>query len=596
MALRLSNDWRTHSFNYLFRRFRLEPVKNMEKSLLLPSYNVEAMLKRLSIINLAILENVDIVFQNGFTVLMGGTGAGKSLIIDSLSLLLGQRASSELIRQGENKASIRGEFEAKSPKLEALLASLDIPFDGFLTIERVIGKTKSYIKANGTLISLGDLSRLAPLLANIHSQFDAMKLLNPENYLSLIDSYRSSMVAPYLESYRFALSSYREKQSRYEELEEKKNKLESERDFYEYQYNELKGMGLEEGEQERIENEISLLRNYDSIYSLVQDSSSIVHGDAIEKLYDLNKNVAKLVSLQSQYQESSKRLDEAYYELEDIFSALKGLFSSLDYDPARLEELEQRDSELSSLERKYRKSIPELIAYQAELESLLGKGSTFEDDLEKAKLDAGKAFDEAYQKGIDLSKIRQEVASLIEKNMKKSLKDLLLRDEFKIAFSTFKKEPSSLKDDGLDEVQFLIETNVGEGLKPMEKIVSGGETSRIMLAFHSIFLSANKVGTAIFDEIDTGISGEASKAVASKIYEISLSTQVIAITHAPQVACLSDHAILIEKSVKDGRTSTSIHELGLEEKIDAVASLISNGRITEKQREYAKEMVLEKGK
>ncbi len=554
------------------------------------------MLKRLTIANLAILENVDIVFKNGFTVLMGGTGAGKSLIIDSLSLLLGQRASSELIRQGESKATIRGEFEASSPKLEALLSSLNIPFDGVLTIERVIGKAKSTIKANGVLISLGDLAKLSPLLANIHSQFDAMKLLNPENYLSLIDSYRPSMIAPYMENYRLALSSYREKQAHYEELEAKKKKLESERDFYEYQYNELKGMGLESGEQERIENEISLLRNYDSIYSLIQDSSSIVHGDALEKLYDLNKNIAKLVSFQSQYQESSKRLDDAYYELEDIFSILKSLFSSLDYDPARLEELEQRDSELSSLERKYRKSIPELIVYQAELESLLGKGSTFENDLEEAKRDAERAFEEAYEKGNDLSKIREQVASLIEKNMKKSLKDLLLRDEFKIAFAPLKKDPSSLKEDGIDEVQFLLETNVGEGLKPMEKIISGGETSRIMLAFHSIFLSSNKVGTAIFDEIDTGISGEASKAVANKIYEISLSTQVIAITHAPQVACLSDHALLIEKNVKEGRTSTSIHELGLEEKIDAVANLISNGKITEKQREYAKEMVLEKGR
>ncbi len=554
------------------------------------------MLRRLTIANLAILENVDIVFKNGFTVLMGGTGAGKSLIIDSLSLLLGQRASSELIRQGESRATIRGEFQASSPRLEALLSSLSIPFDGSLSIERVIGKTKSTIKANGVLISLGDLAKLSPLLANIHSQFDAMKLLNPENYLSLIDSYRPSMVSPYTENYRLALSSYREKQAHYEELEAKKKKLESERDFYEYQYNELKGMALEEGEQERIENEISLLRNYDSIYSLIQDSSSLVHGDALEKLYDLNKNIAKLVSFQSQYQESSKRLDDAYYELEDIFSTLKGLFSSLDYDPARLEELEQRSSELSSLERKYRKSIPELIAYQGELESLLGKGSTFEEDLEQAKKDSEDAFEEAYEKGSDLSKIREQVASLIEKNMKKSLKDLLLRDEFKIAFAPLKKDPSSLKEDGIDEVQFLLETNVGEGLKPMEKIISGGETSRIMLAFHSIFLSSNKVGTAIFDEIDTGISGEASKAVANKIYEISLSTQVIAITHAPQVACLSDHALLIEKNVKEGRTSTSIHELGLEEKIDAVANLISNGKITEKQREYAKEMVLEKGR
>ena len=553
------------------------------------------MLKHLSISNLAILENIEIDFKNGFSVIMGATGAGKSLIIDSLSLLLGSRASSELIRQGESKATIRGDFEVVSPKLAAILSSLNVPFDGELCIERVIGKSKSSIKANGVNISLGDLSSFAPLLANIHSQFDAMKLLNPENYLSLIDSYRPEMLAPYLENYRLALASYRSKQAYYEELNEKKKKLESERDFYEYQYNELKGMRLEEGEQERIANEISLLRNYDSIYSLVQESSAIVHGEAIEKLYDLNKNIAKLVSFQSQYSDESKRLDEAYYELEDIFANLKTLFGGLDYDPARLDELEARDSELSSLERKYRKSVPELISYLNELEGFLGKGSTFDDDLEAAKKEADLAFDEVFTKANDLSTVRKQVAKLIEKNMKKNLSDLLLRDVFDISFAPLSKDPSCLKENGMDEVSFLLETNVGEGLKPMEKIISGGESSRLMLAFHAIYLASNKVGTAIFDEIDTGISGEASRAVASKIYEISLSSQVIAITHAPQVACLSDHAIMISKQVKQGRTSTAIKELSLDEKIDAVAGLISNGKITDKQREYAKEMVLEKG-
>ena len=554
------------------------------------------MLKHLSISNLAILENIEIDFKNGFSVIMGATGAGKSLIIDSLSLLLGSRASSELIRQGESKATIRGDFEVVSPKLAAILSSLNVPFDGELCIERTIGKSKSSIKANGVNISLGDLSSFAPLLANIHSQFDAMKLLNPENYLSLIDSYRPEMLAPYLENYRLALASYRSKQAYYEELNEKKKKLESERDFYEYQYNELKGMRLEEGEQERIANEISLLRNYDSIYSLVQESSAIVHGEAIEKLYDLNKNIAKLVSFQSQYSDESKRLDEAYYELEDIFANLKTLFGGLDYDPARLDELEARDSELSSLERKYRKSVPELISYLNELEGFLGKGSTFDDDLEAAKKEADLAFDEVFTKANDLSTVRKQVAKLIEKNMKKNLSDLLLRDVFDISFAPLSKDPSCLKENGMDEVSFLLETNVGEGLKPMEKIISGGESSRLMLAFHAIYLASNKVGTAIFDEIDTGISGVASRAVASKIYEISLSSQVIAITHAPQVACLSDHAIMISKQVKQGRTSTSIKELSLDEKIDAVAGLISNGKITDKQREYAKEMVLEKGR
>ena len=555
------------------------------------------MLLRLTIANLAILENVDIRFQKGFTVLMGGTGAGKSLIIDSLSLLLGQRASSELIRAGESKATIRGEFSSSSPRLKALLGSLNVPFDSeVLAIERTIGKSKSTIKANDVPISLSDLSKIAPFLANISSQFDSVKLLNPENYLSMVDGYKANAIAPYLGNYKEALKRYRSKEEAYSALLKKKEKLESEKDFYAFQLNELKASSLQEGEQESIENEISLLRNYNLIYDLVQESSSLVHGDLLEKFYELNKNVRKLSSFQSQYEEESKRLDDAYYEVEDIFSSLKGKFSSLDYDPARLDELEQRDSDLSSLERKYKKTIPELIAYQKELESLLGKDSTFEEDLEKAKEEASSALKECFEKGRELSSSRKQVASLIEKNLKKSLSDLLLLDHFQIQFAPIPEEedPLLLTEEGLDRIDFLLETNVGEGMKPMEKIISGGESSRILLAFQTIFLQANQVGTAIFDEVDTGISGEASNAVAKKIYEISLSCQVLAITHAPQVASFSDHAILIQKRTSNGRTSTHLHELDLEEKIDAVAALISSGKITQKQREYAKEMILQR--
>lgn len=555
------------------------------------------MLLRLTIANLAILENVDISFHKGFTVLMGGTGAGKSLIIDSLSLLLGQRASSELIRAGESKATIRGEFSSSSPRLAALLASLNVPFDSdVLVIERAIGKSKSTIKANDVSISLSDLARIAPFLANISSQFDSVKLLNPENYLSMVDGYKANAIAPYLENYKEALRQYRDKEEIYQDLLKKKEKLESEKDFYAFQLNELNAASLQEGEQESIENEISLLRNYNLIYDLVQESFSLVHGDLLEKLYELNKGVKKLSSFQSQYEEESKRLDDAYYEVEDIFSSLKGKFSSLDYDPARLDELEQRDSDLSALERKYKKTIPELIAYQKELESLLGKDSTFEEDLQNAKEEARSALEECFKKGRELSFSRKQVASLIEKNLKKSLRDLLLLDHFQIQFAPIpeKEDASILTEEGLDRIDFLLETNVGEGMKPMEKIISGGESSRILLAFQTIFLQANQVGTAIFDEVDTGISGEASTAVAKKIYEISLSCQVLTITHAPQVASFSDHAILIQKQTSNGRTSTHLHELDLEEKIDAVASLISSGKITEKQREYAKEMILQR--
>jgi DNA repair protein RecN (Recombination protein N) len=555
------------------------------------------MLKRLTITNLAIIENVDIVLKDGFTVLTGATGAGKSLVIDSLSLLLGARASSELIRTGEDKATIVGLFEIHNSRLEALLSSFDIPFANHeLQVERTIGLTKNYIKTNGVPVSLNQLSQISLYLADIHNQFDFEKILNPDNYLGIIDGFSYELINGYKNEYSTLLENYQAKKKDYDSIIEKKNKLEESRDFYEFQYNELKEADLKEGEEDSIASELSLLKHYDEIYSLTKQADDIIHDDFLDKLYDLNKILAKLASFQEKYKETHDKLDDRYYEINDIFTSLKKDFASIDYDPDRLNVLEQRDSDLSALKRKYRKSIPELISYRDELASLVGKDSHLDEEIEEKKKEKDEAFSLAFKKGEELSAIRRKVASSIEKELEKNLADLLLKAKFKIAFNEPKVSDGdiALKSNGIDSVDFLIETNTGEGLKSLSKIVSGGEASRLMLAFKTIYIKANKVSTIIFDEIDTGISGEVAYAVAKKIHEISLYAQVIAITHMPQVASFSDHHILISKEVKNGRTFTHMKELDLEEKIKEVANLISGGKITEKQLEYAKEMVMAK--
>ncbi|MCQ3034937.1 MAG: hypothetical protein MJ248_01750 [Bacilli bacterium] len=268
-------------------------------------------------------------------------------------------------------------------------------------------------------------------------------------------------------------------------------------------------------------------------------------------------------------------------------------FNNIDYDPNELNDLQVRASELNACKHKYKKSIPELIEYISELESAVGEKSNIDIDIEDARIAKEDAFAKCLSKGKDLSLVRQKLALTIEKELKRNLQDLLLNVNFKIEFKPIDNNSDLvLKENGIDTIDFLIETNVGEGLKPLAKIISGGEASRIMLAFKAIFIKANKVSTVIFDEIDTGISGEAAEAVANKIKEISLASQVIAITHMPQVASKSDHHILISKSVRNERTYTSIKELDLEGKINEVAHLISGGKVTEKQLEYAKEMVL----
>jgi len=555
------------------------------------------MLKRLTITNLAIIENIDVSFREGFTVLTGETGAGKSLVIDSLSLLLGARASSELIRSGEDSATIRGVFELRNPQLDAILNQLSISDpDNVITIERSIGKNKSFIKVNGIAISLADLNRIAKYLADIHNQFDFEKILNPENYLEIIDGFSYELTATYKKDYGDLLSLYKSKKAEYTALLEKKQKLDESRDFYEYQYKELKAADLKPGEEEQIASEISLLHNYDKIYSLSQEANAILHDDFLDKLYELNELLAKLSTYQKQYQEVHDKLDDRYYELKDTFTDLKKQLEDIDYDPSHLNDLEQRDADLSALKRKYKKSIEELIAYRDELESTIGEHSDFEGTIAEKKSEMDAAFKTCYQKGSELTVLRQKIAKSIEKELESNMKDLLLKARFQVSFLPHDPNEGDgvLKENGLDEVDFLIETNVGEGLRSLSKVISGGEASRIMLAFKSVFIKANKISTVIFDEIDTGISGETAQAVARKIHEISLSSQVIAITHMPQVASLSDHHILISKEVKGNRTYAHMKELSLEEKIRQVAYLISGGNVTEKQLDYAKEMVLSK--
>ena len=553
------------------------------------------MLTRLVITNLAILENVDVAFKDGFTVLTGGTGAGKSLVIDSLSLLLGARASNELIRTGEEKATIKGYFKVDSSRLAALLNRLEIPFiDGEIVIERVISHTKNTIKANGLALTLQQLSLIAKHLADIHNQFDFARILNPENYLDIIDGFSFEQTSLYKSEYGERLELYKKAKAEHETLLMQKAKIEASQDFYEFQLKELDEADLSENEEAEIASEIALLRNYDHVYSLFQNIDALVHEDFLDKLYELNKALAKLSSYQSQYQEIQEKVDERYYELDDIFQTLKKDFRSLDYDPERLNVLEQRSSDIASLKRKYKKTVPELIAYREELHSLLGVDGGLDERIAEKEAEMKKLRHDCFVKATELTELRKAIAVGIEKEIRHSLEDLLLSADFRIVFSEAKEEDgdSIFQPSGVDSVDFLIETNVGEGLKSLAKIVSGGEASRIMLAFKAVFVKANKIATVIFDEIDTGLSGEAAQAVANKIKEISLSSQVLAITHMPQVAAISDHHILIKKEVFLGRTSTKIEELDLEGKIREVAYLISGGKVTEKQLAYAKEIIL----
>ena len=554
------------------------------------------MIKKLIVKNFAILEDIEINFYNGLTILTGETGAGKSLIIDSISLLLGERASIEMIRNGEDKATITGIFTTSNIYLKAYLEKLGVTSSEELEIVRVISPNRSYIKVNNVLITLNDLKVISHYLADIHLQFDMTKLLNKENYIEIVDGFKQEVINEYKDKYLESLDLLKQENNKYLDLVKRINEIKANQEQYEYDLNELKALCLQPNEEEDIKEKISFLKNYDKIYSLIKESEEITDKDSLSDIYSLKDNINKLASYQNEYKELYERLNNAYYELEDIYSSISKKSRYFDYDPKELEGLEERLSSINSLKKKLNKSFDELIDYQIELENILSHEEDYDILLKEEKDKLLDIYKNTYNLGSDLSEVRKSIGKGIEKDCEKHLLDLGLKSVFEVRVN---KSPlpnevdlSIFKENGIDDVDFYIETNIGEGLKPLAKIVSGGEVSRIMLAFKALMIKSSKVETVIFDEIDTGISGEIASRVAHKIFEISLNTQVISITHLPQVAALSKNHVKISKEIKNNRTYTYIKYLNLDEKIYEIASLISGGKVSEKQLEYAKEMVL----
>ena len=555
------------------------------------------MLTKLKVSNFAIIEDIELEFNSGLTVLTGETGAGKSLIIDCINLLLGERAASEMIRQGEDKATVVGVFDNDTPLIRGLLDKLNIPFDGQIEIKRTISNQRNIIKVNDETISLGDLKTLSSLLADVHLQFDMVKLFVNDNYLAMVDGFSERLINEYLEKYRSSLEVLRKQDSSYKELVKRIEEFNQHQEEFEYAYREISALHLGDTNEQELESRISVLENYDKIYALTLENKSIADGSSLEDFYRVKENMASLEQYDYEYKELLARFNDAYYEIEDLYDSLKKKADHLEYDPSELEALIEKSHAINQLKKKYGKTYEQLMAYEEELKELLKNKEDHSLLIkeEKEKLEA--AYHEAYERALDVHKIRENVAIKIAKEIEKSLNDLGLSCLFKVEVTANQEDKdlslAIFNEDGIDSVEFYIETNIGEGLKPLAKVVSGGELSRIMLAIKMLYVRTQKIGTIIFDEIDTGISGEIASKVAKKIKELSYAHQVITITHLPQVACLSDHHIQISKLVKDGRTYAKAKELSLEEKIKEIASLISSGKITEKQLEYAREMVLQ---
>ncbi len=556
------------------------------------------MLSYLAVKNYAILENIEVSFEAGMTALTGETGAGKSLLIDAIGLLLGDRATTSIVRTGAEYCEISGLFVNLSKTVKQTLATLDIPCaDDELLIRRQISQnSQNRIKVNNRAVTLQDLRMITIYLADIHTQHDTKRLINPETYLSLIDAHDQTLKDT-IDVYKKARQNYLSAHQEYVTLQASKASREEKLDFYRFQIEEIKKHQLEADEDVELEQAIDKLRNFDKIYKKIQEVNALLKdNNALESIYDASQSLADVSDYDALYASLSERLKSAYYELEDVQGVVGDQLRALDFDPAELDRLETRQHTLDTLKRKYRKTLQELIAYQEMMEEEIAMFTDFDQALAEKYKALETAFETIKAAAIALTEKRKNAARGIEKALLKVLKDLELKDtRFEVRFNTVVYDDASavsqFTEAGVDQIDFYLSTNVGEPLKPLSNVASGGELSRIMLALKEILMRKLSVSLMIFDEIDTGVSGFVASQVAEKMYAIAQSTQVLTITHLPQVAARAKHHNLIFKETVDGRTKANIKTLDRNGRIQALAEMISSDKVSDSALKSAEELL-----
>lgn len=551
------------------------------------------MLQALTIKQFAIIESLEINFSDGLTVLSGETGAGKSIIIDAISQLVGARASQSFVRHGEQKATIEGVFDIDNvPNVNKILNKLDIDFDeDFLFVKReIFASGKSICKLNNQNVTLADLKIVMQELLDIHGQHETQVLLKPKYHLSLLDNYADGSYQTEINQYEEAFQSYRVKKQELEKLESQDQALLQRLDLIKFQRDELHDADLKEEEIDFLNKEIKKLQNHENINESLNKAHILLSSEEniTDKIYELNQEIQHITDIiPEKYTSFSEELDQMYYTLEDYKHELYNDLTSNDFDESLLNEYESRLNVLTDLNRKYGKSIPELIKYRDKIDDEIFKIENYEQSTSQLRDEINALYDDVMNYGQALSTKRREVALQLRDRLVEEVQNLHMQDaNIEITFS--KTKPSTY---GLEEVEFLISPNKGEPLKSLNKIASGGELSRIMLALKSIFVSSKGQTAILFDEVDTGVSGRVAQKMAEKMHQISQSLQVICISHLPQVAAICDNHLYITKETVNDRTTTSIKQLVGKDKIDEIARMISGVEVTELTKKHAKEMI-----
>lgn len=550
------------------------------------------MLELLHIENIAIIEAADIEFAPGFNALTGETGAGKSIVIDSLSAVLGQRTSRELIRTGAEKAFVSAAFSGTAPELTEELG-IQPEADGTLLLQREIQTDgKNVCRVNGRPVTVGQLRALGARLLNIHGQHDGQQLLDEEQHIVYLDSFGrvESLAITYAEKYKNFTDIRRQIGALQMDEAEKARRV----DTLQYQIEELRRAKLTPGEEEELTARRGMLRNAEKFLDAVAGADYALNGDdsgggALSALRQAQDALGGVRHLDDAFGQLYERLGEAYSEVYDIAATVEDKRGELDVSPGELDRVESRMDLLYRLKKKYGATVEDMLDYQARCEAELAQIEDAGDTLVRLEQALSKAEKEARLAAQALSDARKAAAEQLTSQILAELQQL---DMGKIRFAVdFAEKP--LDSDGMDTVRFLMSANVGEELRPIHKIASGGELARIMLAMKNVLSEQDHVGTMVFDEVDTGVSGRAAQKVAEKMARISRRKQVLCVTHLPQLAAMADTHFSVEKGERGGRTYTEVRRLDREQRRRELARLTGGSHVSQTMLDGAEELLVQ---
>jgi DNA repair protein RecN (Recombination protein N) len=534
------------------------------------------MLNRIVIDNFATIEHLSFDLEEGLNIITGETGAGKSVLVEAISTALGGRADISMVRNGTNKATIQ---------IAGTLGDEDV-----IIVRELMASGKSISKLNGEMVTLGQLRTFCQSFVDIHGQYDNQVILDPQNHLSITDRFRHKALEPELAKLSNLYQEYAESRRAYQQLQKEEAESLRQQDYYRFESEYIEKLNLYEGEDEELHEELEIMKNSEKIFSAVNEAYRRIYEDdesVLSGLQSAIQHLQDIASLSEDYENQVQTLNDSYYAIADVSDALRDLRSSMNYSDEDIDRTSERLSIIEDAKRKYRMSVPEIIAYGNEMAEKLRVIENFDVEMESRK----KAMDAAYKKLQEqadiVSRMRQENAALLKAAVTRELQDLAF------ANSDFDIEIQRLPEIGplgYDTMEYMISTNPGEPLRPLSRIASGGEISRIMLAFKHIIGDNDAVETMIFDEIDTGISGRTALVVGKKMREIAGHHQILCITHLPQIAAYGDANFQIQKDISDSKTHTNIVRLDEEGKLHMLAGMISGDADSASALEAAREL------